>query len=61
MDTAREAVTQAPQLAATISAAVAIGAAVLAVALLWRVRTGSELDEEAWLEPDRAPAHGRPC
>jgi DHA2 family multidrug resistance protein-like MFS transporter len=59
VDAARAAFTEALHVAATISAAVAIGAAVLAVALLRRVRMHS--DEEPWLEPDRALAHGRPC
>jgi MFS transporter, DHA2 family, multidrug resistance protein len=61
VDAAREAFTQALQVAATLNAAVAIGAAILAVALLQRVRTGSELAEERGLEPDQALAGGRPC
>jgi len=61
VDAAREAFTQALQVASTISAAVAIGAAILAVALLRRVRMRSDVDEEPWLEPDRALARGRPC
>jgi MFS transporter, DHA2 family, multidrug resistance protein len=62
VDAAQEAFTQALQVAATLSAAVAIGAAILAVALLRRVRPGPELDEERGLEPDRAlAAGGRPC
>jgi MFS transporter, DHA2 family, multidrug resistance protein len=54
VDAAREAFTEAFQLAATLSAAVVIGAAVLAVALLRRA--DSELDEERGLE-----AACRPC
>jgi hypothetical protein len=61
VDAAREAFTEALQLAATISAAVAIGAAILAVALLGRVRMRAELNEEPSLESDRALARGRPC
>jgi MFS transporter, DHA2 family, multidrug resistance protein len=61
VDAAREAFTQALQVAATFSAAVVIGAALLAAALLQRVRMGSELGEEADFEPDRALAGGRPC
>lgn len=61
VDAAREAFTQALQLAANISAAVAIGAAILALAPLQRVRMRSEVDEKPWLEPDRALARGRPC
>jgi MFS transporter, DHA2 family, multidrug resistance protein len=61
VDAARDAFSQALQLAATLSAAVAIGAAVLALALLRHVRMRSELDEERGLEPDRALAGGRPC
>jgi MFS transporter, DHA2 family, multidrug resistance protein len=56
VDAAREAFTEALQLAATISAAVAIGAAIVAVALLGRVQMHSELDEERGLE-----AACRPC
>ncbi len=61
VDAAREAFTQALQLAATLNAVVAMGAAVLAVALLQRARLRSELEEERGLEPDRALAGGRPC
>jgi DHA2 family multidrug resistance protein-like MFS transporter len=46
VEVAREAYTQALQLAALLCAAVAIAAAVLAVALLRRVRMHSELEEE---------------
>jgi MFS transporter, DHA2 family, multidrug resistance protein len=61
VDASREAFTQALQLAATLSAAVAIGAALVAASLLQRARMGSELAEERGLEPDRAVAGGRPC
>jgi DHA2 family multidrug resistance protein-like MFS transporter len=61
VDAAREAFTQSLQLVALISAAVAVGAAILAVAQLRGVRMGSELEEERGLEPDRALAGGRPC
>ena len=62
VDAAREAFTQALQLAATLSAAVAIGAAALAAAQLRRVRMHSELEQERGLESERALASGcRPC
>jgi MFS transporter, DHA2 family, multidrug resistance protein len=62
VDAAREAFTQALQLAAGLSAAVAISAAVLAAAQLRRVRTDSGLEEERGLETERALASGcRPC
>jgi DHA2 family multidrug resistance protein-like MFS transporter len=61
VDAAREAFTQSLEVAALISAAVAIGAAILALAQLRGVRMGSELEEERGLEPDRALAGGRPC
>jgi MFS transporter, DHA2 family, multidrug resistance protein len=61
VDIAREAFTQSLQLAALISAAIAVGAAILAVLQLRGVRMGSELEEEQGLEPDRALAGGRPC
>ena len=61
VDAAQAAFTQALQLTATLSAAVAIGAAVLALALLRQARTRSELEEERGLEPDRALAGGRAC
>ena len=61
VEAARDAFTEALQLAATLNAAVAIGAAILAVALLGRVRLHSELEQEDGLEPDRALAGGRPC
>jgi hypothetical protein len=41
---------------------VAVGTAILAAALLRRVRMHSELEEERGLEPDPALARGRrPC
>ncbi len=61
VEAAREAFTRALELAAGVSAAVAIGAAIVAVVLLQRVRAGSELAEERGVEPDRAVAGGRPC
>jgi DHA2 family multidrug resistance protein-like MFS transporter len=61
VDAARGAFTEALQLAATISAAVAVGAGILAVALLRGVRTGSEAEEHRELEPERALGHCRPC
>jgi DHA2 family multidrug resistance protein-like MFS transporter len=61
VDAARDAFTQALQLAAALSAAVAIGAAILALALLRQARTQSEREEERGREPDRALAGGRPC
>jgi MFS transporter, DHA2 family, multidrug resistance protein len=61
IEAAHDAFSQALQLAATLSAAVAIGAAVLALALLRQARTQSQHEEEEGLEPDRALAGGRPC
>jgi MFS transporter, DHA2 family, multidrug resistance protein len=61
VDAAQEAFTQALQVAATLNAVIAIGAALLAAALLQRVRMASELDEAVDFEPDRALAGGRPC
>jgi DHA2 family multidrug resistance protein-like MFS transporter len=62
VDAAREAFTQALQLAAGLSAAVAIGAAVLATAQLRRVRMDSGLEEERGVKSERALASGcRPC
>jgi MFS transporter, DHA2 family, multidrug resistance protein len=62
VDAAQEAFTQALQVAALLSAAVAVGTAILAAALLRRVRMHSELEEERGLEPDPALARGRrPC
>jgi MFS transporter, DHA2 family, multidrug resistance protein len=60
VDAAREAFTEALQVAATLSAAVAIGAAILAGTLLRRVPMGSELEDERSIEP-RALAAGRQC
>jgi DHA2 family multidrug resistance protein-like MFS transporter len=59
VEAAREAFTQALQLTAAASAAIAIAAAILAVAMLRSVRPPGEA--ESWFEPDRAAAHGRPC
>jgi MFS transporter, DHA2 family, multidrug resistance protein len=61
VDAAQAAFTQAFQVMATISAVIALGAAIAAVALLRPVRMASELQEERGLEPDRALAGGRPC
>jgi len=58
---AQAAFTQALQLAATISAAVAAGAGILAMALLRRVPMGSELGDERGPEPARAVTGGRRC
>jgi DHA2 family multidrug resistance protein-like MFS transporter len=60
VDAAREAFTEALQVAATLSAAVAIGAAIFAGTLLRRMPSGSELEDERSIEP-RALATGRPC
>jgi MFS transporter, DHA2 family, multidrug resistance protein len=60
VDGAREAFTEALQVAATLSAAVAIGAAILAGTLLRRVPIDPELEDERTIEP-RALATGRPC
>ncbi len=56
LDIARDAFVQGLHLAAAISAAVAIGAAVLAMALLRRVPARSELEPQPELEPDGAVA-----
>jgi DHA2 family multidrug resistance protein-like MFS transporter len=62
VDAAQESFTQALQVAATLNAVIAIGTALLAVALLRGVRMGSELDDAEDAEPDRAlAAGGRPC
>jgi MFS transporter, DHA2 family, multidrug resistance protein len=58
VDAAQEAFTQAFQVAATISAAVAVGAGILAVALLRGAPTSSEPREERGLEPEEALAAG---
>jgi DHA2 family multidrug resistance protein-like MFS transporter len=59
VDAASDAFTQALQLAASLSAAVVIAAAVLAWALLRRVGAGPEAEEQRGLEvspiPDRTP------
>jgi MFS transporter, DHA2 family, multidrug resistance protein len=61
VDAAQEAFTQALQATATLSAAVAVGTAIVAVALLRRVRMHSDLEAEAGIEPDPALAGRRPC
>jgi MFS family permease len=61
LDAAREAFTQGLQLAATLSAALTIAAAVLAAALLQRVRAGPASEPQETLEADRAPADGALC
>jgi MFS transporter, DHA2 family, multidrug resistance protein len=60
VDAAREAFTDALRVAATLSATVAVGAAILAGMLLRSVPMGSELEDERSIEP-RALAAGRPC
>jgi len=61
VDAASEAFTQALQLAATVSAAVLIAAAVLAWTLLTRAGR-PEIEEERWVsEPDRAVPDRSPC
>ena len=62
-DAAEEAFTQAMQVAAALSAALAIGGAIVAISLLRRVRAGSELGGAGGPgpEPERVPAGGRPC
>jgi DHA2 family multidrug resistance protein-like MFS transporter len=61
VDAAREAFTQAFQLAATLNAAVAIGAAILAAAMLRRVRMPSDLGEGPGREPAPVLPARRPC
>ena len=61
VDAAQEAFTQALQATATLSAAVAVGTAIVAVALLRRVRMHSDLESEPGSEPDPALAGRRPC
>jgi MFS transporter, DHA2 family, multidrug resistance protein len=61
VEAAQDAFTQALHVAATLSAAVALGAALLAAGVLQWARTGSELEREEGIEPDRAVAGGRPC
>jgi len=58
---AQAAFTQALQLAAMISAAVAVGAGILAIALLRRVPMGSELEDKRGPESARALTGGRRC
>ena len=57
LDAAREAFTQALQLTAITSAVIVLGMAILAAVLLRHVRTGSESERPAGLEPD-APIPG---
>ena len=61
VEAAQEAFTQALQATATLSAAVAVGTAIVAVALLRRVRMHSDLEAEPGSEPDPALAGRRPC
>src|SRR5262249_24780191 len=61
VDAAQQAFTQALQLAATISAAVAAGAGILAVAPLRSVPNGGEPAGRRRAEPARAVAGGRRC
>jgi DHA2 family multidrug resistance protein-like MFS transporter len=56
---AREAFTQALQLTAAISAAIVLGIAILAVALLRHMRTGSEPEGHPAPEPAEPPAGDR--
>jgi DHA2 family multidrug resistance protein-like MFS transporter len=60
VDAAQEAFTQALQVAAVLSSAVAIAAAVLAMTFVRRVRTSTEVERERGLEPVPV-AGGRPC
>jgi MFS transporter, DHA2 family, multidrug resistance protein len=61
VDAASDAFTQALQLAASLSAAVVIAAAVLAWPLLRRVGEGPEAEEQRVLEADRAVVDRSPC
>jgi DHA2 family multidrug resistance protein-like MFS transporter len=61
VEAAQEAFTQALQATATLSAVVAVGTAIVAVALLRRVRMHSDLEAEPGSEPDPALAGRRPC
>jgi DHA2 family multidrug resistance protein-like MFS transporter len=61
VEAAQGAFTDAFQLAAGLNAVVAIVAAALALVLLQRARTGSELAEAGAIEPQPAVAGGRPC
>jgi MFS transporter, DHA2 family, multidrug resistance protein len=58
LDGAREAFTHGLHLTAITSAALALGMAILAVALLRHVPTGSELEDQADMEPAGAVAGG---
>jgi len=58
LETAREAFTHGLHLTAITSAALALGMAILAVALLRHVPTGSELEDQADMEPAGAVAGG---
>ena len=58
LDTAREAFTQALQVTAATSAAIAVGMTVLTVVLLRHVRTASEPEDQAATEPGGAVAGG---
>jgi DHA2 family multidrug resistance protein-like MFS transporter len=60
-EVAREAFTQAFQLAATLNAAVAIGAAILAATMLRRVRMPSDAGEGRVREPASPLPARRPC
>ncbi len=61
VDAAREAFTQAFQLAATLNAAIALAAAVVAAAMLRGVRMRPEAEEDEGFRPERALPGGRPC
>jgi DHA2 family multidrug resistance protein-like MFS transporter len=61
VDAAQEAFTQAFQVAAGLNVVVAIGAAVLAVTFVRRIRTPAEPEQEPSLEPAPVVAGGRPC
>ena len=61
IDAAQEAFTQAFQVAAGLNAVIAIAAAVLAVTFVRRIRTPTEPEPEASIEPATAVAGGRPC
>jgi DHA2 family multidrug resistance protein-like MFS transporter len=58
LDGARDAFTQGLQLAATLSATVVIGAAVLAATLIRRVKPGSAAEADARVEADLAVSAG---
>jgi DHA2 family multidrug resistance protein-like MFS transporter len=61
VDAAREAFTQAFQLAATLNAAIALGAAVVAAAMLRGVTMRPEAEEDEGFRPERALPGRRPC